>query len=68
MYIVWKKIWTLIKKNNSLTNLYHKHGLLFKWNLDPLMETKIILTKKNYFSMFIFTFKKRNIDSFFSLY
>ena len=49
---------------NRLTKLYHKHGLSFGLHLEPPEEMKIILTKK-FCSTYIFTFKKRKVDSFF---
>ena len=54
-------------EKNRLRKLYHKHGLSFGLHLEPPEEMKIISTKK-FCSTYIFTFKKRKVDSFFSMY
>ena len=53
--------------------LYRKHGLGFDLkygqpNLELLEETKIISIKLTYFPTYVFAFKKKKIDSFFSMY
>ena len=56
------------KEKKLLANLCHKHGISFDLRLEPPTEAKIILIKKNYFSTYIFTFKKKKFDSCFSIF
>ena len=60
----------LQKEKDHLMILYRKHGLGFDLkygepNWELLEETKIISIKLTYFSTYVFTFKKKKIDSFF---
>ena len=58
------------KERNRLLHLYYKYGLSYNlcygqpnWELPR--EKRIISTKPIYFSMHIFSFKKKKVDSFF---
>ena len=61
------------KERNRLLHLYYKHGSSYNlcygqlnWELPE--EKRIISTKPVYFSTYIFSFRKRKVDFFFSLY
>ena len=56
------------KERNRLLHLYYKHGLSYnlcygqlKWELPK--EKRIISTKPIYFSTYIFSLRKRKVDS-----
>lgn len=55
------------KEKRTFGKSVPKTRLPFAWNLEPLEETQIISIKKNYFSTYIFTFNKKEINGFFCL-
>ena len=68
MYCIEKDI-NLLNEKNRLLNLCCKHGVSWggTWQVPPKL-TQTLSVRHSYTSTFIFTFKKKKTDSFFSLY
>ena len=68
VYCIEKDI-NILNEKNRLLNLYCKHGVSWGGTLEvPLKLTQNLAVRPTYTSTFIFTFKKKKTDSFFSLY
>ena len=67
VYCIEKHI--VLNEKNRLLNLCCKHGVSCggTWEVPPKL-TQILSVRPNYTSTFIFTFKKKKTDSFFSLH
>ena len=68
VYCIEKDI-NVLNEKNRLLNLCCKHGVSWggTWEVPPKL-TQILSVRPNYTSTFIFTFKKKKTDSFFSLH